>query len=481
MQYYGNRISENISRREPEGYLLCLNVPVARTGMQEYLPEELGVTAKEPNPIRLSNAGSTGACARYGQGRMIPVYRPEEEVFAPETMASFEAVPVTNDHPVDGVDLDNIRRLQAGHAQNVRRGSGKEADLLLADLVITDERLIEAILNGKREISCGYTYELAEENGRYIQRKIRGNHIAVVEAGRAGARVSIKDHAGFRGKAPEAQVSIKDHMGSKGKAPGAPFPVQGNKQFERRKDFMKKGLGKILARMAKDGDVETVAEFIEEMIGESTPAEEVAVEETAVTTAEVAAAVNNGTAGAIANEKKEVLADEESAAGIIERLDRIIELLSLVPAGDEEPGDEGTMAEEIAEVVEEIVEAAETDGDVAESEAGEVAEMVENILETEISTTLEEDEEEECETPEETVTQDALRAALTAVRPALSRMSRKQRQKVCADIAGRLYSNRKASDGNAYVALTRASRRRPGNPMDLGKRIMAARNANYHK
>ena len=40
MQYYGNRLSENISRREPEGYLLCLNVPVARTGTQDYLPEE---------------------------------------------------------------------------------------------------------------------------------------------------------------------------------------------------------------------------------------------------------------------------------------------------------------------------------------------------------------------------------------------------------------------------------------------------------
>ena len=442
MQYYGNRISENISRREPEGYLLCLNVPVARTGMQEYLPEELGL-------------GS-------GPG-FIQVYRPEEEVFAPETMASFEAVPVTNDHPRDGVDLDNIRRLQAGHAQNVRRGSGEEADLLLADLVITDERLIEAILNGKREISCGYTYELAEENGRYIQRKIRGNHIAVVDAGRAGAR-----------------VSIKDHMGSKGKAPGAPFPVQDNQTFERRKGFMKKGLGKILARMAKDGDVETVAEFIEEMIGES--AEEVAAGTQGEGTGSGFAEENAETPVIVeAPEAKEVILDEESATGIIERLDRIIELLSPVPAGDEEPGNEGSMAEEIAEVVEEVVEAAETDEDATESEAGEVAEMVENILATEISTTLEEDEEEECETPEEAATQDALRAALTAVRPALSRMTRKQRQQVCADIAGRLYSKRKGSDRNTYAALSRASRRRPAHPMDLGKRIMAARNANYHK
>ena len=310
MQYYGNRISENISRREPEGYLLCLNVPVARTGMQEYLPEELGL-------------GS-------GPG-FIQVYRPEEEVFAPETMASFEAVPVTNDHPRDGVDLDNIRRLQAGHAQNVRRGSGEEADLLLADLVITDERLIEAILNGKREISCGYTYELAEENGRYIQRKIRGNHIAVVDAGRAGSR-----------------VSIKDHMGSKGKAPGASFPVQDNQTFERRKGFMKKGLGKILARMAKDGDVETVAEFIEEMIGEST--------EEAVNGSAIGPSAEETAAAPVVVEApaaKEVIVDEDTAAGIIERLDKLIALLSAAPAGDEEPGALAE-AEEIAEIIEEV-------------------------------------------------------------------------------------------------------------------------------
>ena len=88
MQYYGTRLSENISRREPEGYLLCLNVPVARTGVQEYLPEELGITE--------GGVGPPG---------MIPVYRPEEEVFSPETIASFEGMAVTNDHPPDGIAL----------------------------------------------------------------------------------------------------------------------------------------------------------------------------------------------------------------------------------------------------------------------------------------------------------------------------------------------------------------------------------------
>ena len=238
MHYYGTRLSENISRREPEGYLLCLNVPVARTGTQEYLPEELGI---------------------FGQGPpgLVPVVRPESEVFSPETIASFEGMPVTNDHPPDGVDIGNIRALQKGHAHNVRRGTGEESDLLLADLIITDPVLIDLILDGKREISCGYTYELHEENGTYIQRKIRGNHVAVVDAGRAGPRVCIKDH---KVNKPERSTHI-----------------------------MKKSLSRILARMAKDGDIETVAEIIEEMI--EPEAAETPVEAIAETVAEIAPAV----------------------------------------------------------------------------------------------------------------------------------------------------------------------------------------------
>ena len=57
MHYYGTRLSENISRREPEGYLLCLNVPVARTGTQEYLPEELGMPSIGPPDMSQSIFG----------------------------------------------------------------------------------------------------------------------------------------------------------------------------------------------------------------------------------------------------------------------------------------------------------------------------------------------------------------------------------------------------------------------------------------
>ena len=434
MQYYGTRLSENISRREPEGYLLCLNVPVARTGTQEYLPEELGLPA---------GSGPPG---------LIPVIRPEEEVFSKETIASFEGMPVTNDHPPDGVDIGNIKALQKGHAHNVRRGSGEERDLLLADLIITDPVLIGLIMDGKREISCGYTYELCEENGKYIQRRIRGNHVAVVDAGRAGPRVCIKDQ-----------------------------------RPERRTRKMKKSLSKILARMAKDGDIETVAEIIEEMIESGSPeTPEEAIAEAVAETIVPAAAEIAGQA----EETPEEATDEATLADIVTRLDRIIELLTPGPASDEDP------IEEIAEAVEEAIEAATAEEEpAADEETGEiidpeeVAEIVEEILEPVPAEALSEvldPVEDECgEEEEETLTTgDALRVALKAVKPVLAKMPRRQRMRVSKDIAARLQrqNSRRGADAGIYAAIAGSRRKAPRkNPADLGKRIMASRNINCRK
>ena len=415
MHYYGTRLSDNISRREPEGYLLCLNVPVARTGTQEYLPEEVGLP---PGPA------------------LIPVYRPEEEVFSPSTMASFEGMPVTNDHPPDGVDVSNIRALQKGHAHNVRRGSGEESDLLLADLIITDPALITAILEeGKREISCGYTYELCMENGQYIQRKIRGNHVAVVDAGRAGSRVSIKDQK----------------------------PV-----IERRKSIMKKSLSKVLARMAKDGDIETVAEIIEEMIDPAETESETAPEAGESTV--VVEAPAEEPAEEPQEETKNIIIDEGGLTGVLERLDRIIALLE---AGGMNSATDEDAEEAVSEALEQA--ALETEDPATE----EIAAVMEEILDPVASVILE--EEEENPLPETLQTGDALRAALTAVKPVLARMPGGMRKKVAGDIAARL---RRAGDNRTeksgvYAALASAQRRTAPVSADLGRRIMEKRNASY--
>jgi len=432
MHYYGTRLSENISKREPEGYLLCLNVPVARTGIQEYLPSELGLP---------------------GTGRLIPVFRPEEEVFSPETVASFEGMPVTNDHPPEGVDISNIRALQQGHAHNVRRGSGEASDLLLADLIITDPKLITAILEeGKREISCGYTYELCEENGRYIQRKIRGNHVAVVDAGRAGSRVSIKDE-----QPPALQRGMRRSHHD---------PID-----ERRKNMMNKSLSKVLARLAKDGDTDTVAEIIGEMMESAEPE---ALPELPAQESAPEAGEETAEAPLAENAENVIAVDSESLAAILERLDRIIRVLEPSIA------DEGA-EREIAGLLGEMAEA------VARGEsdpvAGEVTAALEEILDPADPLFPDPAEDEENGLPEVLQTADALRAAVSAVRPVLAKMSRKQRCRVAGDVASRLrrMNGRRTADADVYAALASAGRRTAPASAELGRRIMEKRNAAYMK
>lgn len=164
----------------PEGYLRCEGVPIARTGPQIYSGHEL--RSLEP-----------------GRDGLITVIREESEVFKPETIASFEGKSVTIRHTF--VDPDNVQRVEVGHAQNVRR-SEVERDLLIADLLIKDARAIELVKEDPtnpykktlREISCGYDAEyIQQEPGIAYQCNIIGNHVALVERGRAGSRCSIQD------------------------------------------------------------------------------------------------------------------------------------------------------------------------------------------------------------------------------------------------------------------------------------------------
>lgn len=259
---------------------------------------------------------------------------------------------------------------------------------------------------------------------------------------------------------------------------------------------MKKSLTKLLARMAKDGDVETVAEIIEEMIGEEeVPAETaaaaaaaaaVAAEAAAGPAAKPAAEPAGDPAVVVETEQGNIVAvDEESLAGLYERLDQIIGLLTRpAPAADEEPEE---LPEEIAEVVEEALEAIETEeGTVITPEAAEeVAEIVGEILDPEVSVTLEGAEEtgDECDDPEnqDCDGRDTRRDLLMAVRPSLRKMNRADRKETCADLAVRMYRTKKAKDRGAYLAMAAKKRPRAKSSTDLGKKIMAARNINMKK
>lgn len=190
LAYYGYTISPN-QIETGEGFLICKNVPIARTGTQDYLGSELGLSGGESEQI-------------------IAVVRPPDEVFSEATLASFEGKPVTNDHPPGLIGPDEVKTYEMGHAQNIRRGTGEWKDYMIADLHIHDRDLIDAIQNGKREISCGYECDyIKNEDGTYSQKNIRGNHVAVVDRGRAGKRAAILDSDKNEAKKPERKVMSK--------------------------------------------------------------------------------------------------------------------------------------------------------------------------------------------------------------------------------------------------------------------------------
>lgn len=212
MAFYGSQISPTRIQAE-EGYILYTGVPIARTGSMEYGREEVGLD---------------------GEGT-VNVYRDAADVFEPAAIASFEGKIVTDEHPPVMLDEQNVMRYIKGTVHNVRRGTGNEADMLIADLMIYDPELNWEIREGKREVSAGYYLEYEEgPDGKLYQRKIRGNHVAIVPKGRAGGRVAIKD---------SQKTKIRK--------------IAGGKNMVEKKTIW----DRLFGSMAKDADPEDIAEL----------------------------------------------------------------------------------------------------------------------------------------------------------------------------------------------------------------------------
>lgn len=170
--------------KTPEGYLICRDAILGRTGAQEYYANEIYADSKDD--------------------RIVKVMRDAKEVFSPETIASFENKPVTCEHPEEDVTPDNFKQYSVGFARDIHQGRVDGEDVLLGNLIITDPETINDIENDIRtELSCGYTCDITDdENPRQIN--IRGNHIALCEKGRAGnARIVDSVDGEKKSKLPE--------------------------------------------------------------------------------------------------------------------------------------------------------------------------------------------------------------------------------------------------------------------------------------
>lgn len=157
--------------KTPEGYIIDTPV-IARTGIQWYRRD----------------------------GKDVAEYRPAEEVFAPESLASFIGRPLTIDHPAFMVRSDNVRSVVVGAILDEPWRDGQN---LRARVIVHDKQAIELIESGlKSELSVGYTVDtvakpgVTPEGAHYdaVQRNIRCNHLSIVTRGRAGnAKFSMKE------------------------------------------------------------------------------------------------------------------------------------------------------------------------------------------------------------------------------------------------------------------------------------------------
>lgn len=397
----------------PEGYLICKEVPIARTGNQDYRGSEFG--GEDPEKV-------------------YKVKRLEEEVFSKAALASFEGKPVVDEHPDEDVTAENIKRYIKGTCRDIHQGTGILSDCIVADLIIYDKDLIQKIKDGKRDISCGYDclWDPVDED-TYIQREIRGNHVAVVDKGRAGKKVSIRDSQ------------------------------EGGKRMKNRSLW-----GRMLSAFAKDGD--TTPEDLEQ-----------------------AAKLNPKAEDEIPVPEKEDAEKKDKEAALEERLKRIEDAIAAIPESapapakteDEEPDEEDTSSEEREEDALDSLE--------NELESGEEAQDEEAVtVDPEVINKANESEANDedlipCDENEDTkAAKDAALDAIRALRPVVAALPTRQQRKKAADSLAALIRGNLPDNGYGVLMQARnnghaKAKDRAMDDRELGKLIRDKYNPHYRK
>lgn len=185
MQFTDRLALDGAIRRTEDGYGV-LSAKVARAGnVQLYLGSEVGMNDKA----------------------IVRVYRPESEVFKKDAIASYAGVPVTVDHPKNGVNASTWKDLAVGEVgDDVLR----DGEFVRVPMMLRDAKALKAVEDGKRELSMGYSAEIRFADGvtpsgeqfDAIMSDFKMNHVAIVDRARGGEELRIGDSAIKWGAAP---------------------------------------------------------------------------------------------------------------------------------------------------------------------------------------------------------------------------------------------------------------------------------------
>lgn len=164
---------------DSQGFLHVASTPITRAGVRPYYGREL--PGWEDFGLEAS--------------RVYNVFCPPEELEKAAT--TFNGVPLLIDHAPESADNPQ-KELRVG---SVGTSPRFVAPYLCNDLTVTDATAISLIEDEKKvELSASYAFIPEMSSGEYdgehydiIMRDIQGNHVALVEEGRAGPDVRVAD------------------------------------------------------------------------------------------------------------------------------------------------------------------------------------------------------------------------------------------------------------------------------------------------
>lgn len=174
-------------KRTRDGYLIA-DAALSRTGIQDYSPSELIGGGIEVPPHLVGKS-------------KVTLNRPEEEVFAPDSMAALAHLPLTIGHPREDVTPENVQALQVGFTMDPVQRKGNN---VFAPVMVQAAEAIDMVENGRDQLSVGYDVDvkfIPEEEAKIkgydgFMTSIIPNHIALVDQARGGENVRIMDKQG---------------------------------------------------------------------------------------------------------------------------------------------------------------------------------------------------------------------------------------------------------------------------------------------
>lgn len=249
-------------RVTPDGYLVA-TPRVARTGIQLYRGSEVGLA----------------------DNRIVKIYRPEDQVFDEKSMATFAHKPLTNDHPPEAVTSKNWSKYAKGQ---IGDEIARDGDYIRVPMVLMDQATIDDFKSGKAELSVGYTCDLDMTPGvtpsgeKYdgMQKDIRVNHTAFVDAARAGHMARFGDGTGeVRVDFNEFATAMDAVVNKKLTLPDTGIAASGFLGRDKRYPVMRDGAVDVTAvravitdSIAKgDGDVTTAARSLLAIVDSANP------------------------------------------------------------------------------------------------------------------------------------------------------------------------------------------------------------------